>query len=216
MTTLIRDALDAEQGLYKISRNSGLGSLVVRDPMAEPTKPTFTNLNPERVDGKTYCMAPEASLKTNNAVAIPQLIPTSSNVEPNFDGSSSPLRKRTSASHKLVSDDKTHGDDMNALCQALISMLEQYPGQQTSFISEDQIIALQNEFQLINAEVVALEKEVAEQSKKLDSFNDNLNELLPRRGNFSPTRTLLANELIRKEESEIAELERELEIRSLT
>lgn len=204
VTSLIRDALLPEQNLYKITRRSSghLGRNASDD--------SFSELRPERVDGKSTFVEPKFDDWSQTAVRVPKVVSDLSEVEA-LDLSSSPLKAHTS----LLPQSLSESDDVSAMCDAITSVITQYP----SLVNEDDLQAnlerLRREYVELKALTSELELAVAEHRLQLDHYNDSINELLPSRGSFSPVRPRRdLDAAILREEHEIRLLEEELKQRT--
>lgn len=202
VTTLIRDALLPEQSLYTIT---GAANALPRHP--KPHENPFADLRPARIDGRTSYVS-HAPAGPETAVRVPQVVPEPL-LEPDAgtDELLSPRRKAASA-FRLVPQAVAESEDFDGVCAAVASAAEQYAGIEGAGAIRARVAELRAEYGRVLGETQALEQQVAEQRKHLEIYNDSLSDLLPRRGKAAAPRGV--EEMIEREEAEIAALEAEL------
>lgn len=209
VTSLIRDALPAEAGLYKIVAGLGLLSLLV----ASPRTGELTELKPVRIDGKSVFVDHATRQQPGAAAHVPLRtpdVPVPSDESLPSDEWASPVKRRALALHKLVPTHLMDSENVLEMYAALRLAVERRPGMPEADSVVSRAEALRNEYIELLHETETLEAQVAEQKYQLDRHNDSLNQLLPTRGNFSPRRPMSVDELLRQEEAEIERLESEL------
>ncbi|GEQ72528.1 hypothetical protein JCM33374_g6215 [Metschnikowia sp. JCM 33374] len=216
ITTMIRDALPSEQGLYRISKGSGVSSSMVRAPRKSAVSgnitgtPAFIELKPERVDGKSIFVDHEVSLTDKIAARAPQLVPRNSVDSPSSDNMSSPTRRRMASQSKLFPPDIFESEDITYICNSLIKAVEQHPGLAGASEMKEKAVAMREEYDKLAHELDLLQQTVTEQKQHLDRHHETLIDFSPTRGGLSPSKSVSVADLIQQEEERIVELETEL------
>ena len=219
VTSLIRDALPKEQNLYRITRRSGLLSLTVPEfssgTSADALGPRFFDLLPERVDGSSVFVERHIPGGDNDtAVAhVPELV-----VKDTQDSEIGLLpekgRRKSQGRYSLLPKEIVESNDVDTLCSGVYRALEEHPGFQGGSELQNTVLTLQKEYTELLEEVLVLNVKVNAQKLQLDDYHEDLDELLPSKGNISPRKVRLLDDVLRREEEEILRLEAELALQS--
>lgn len=194
VTALIRDALPPEASLYK--------------PNAAK------DLVPPRVDGNSvYEDLDFSAWKAGRPAQAPKRVLLQPATGPLFDEMSSPTKRRIASQYNLIPQAVLDSSNVNDMCGAVAAVLGQFPSLVGAALRES-VAAMQTEARELSASIDEMEAAVSAQRERLDVFNSSLNELLPRKGDFSPRKSQTIDDLIEFEEAEVRRLEAELELRS--
>lgn len=200
VTTLIRDALVPEQNLYRIAsapRADRLGR-------GEESK---TDLRPERIDGQVTYIEPNFADWKTTAVRVPQLV---QQAPLQADTLSSPSKRRSTTLPRLIPASVADSGDVDAMCDAVQRVVEQYPSLANSESLKGSTEALRAEHAELQQQIAELEQAVEEHKLELEQYSDSVR--LPSRGTLSPV--LDIDQEIEKGEREVALLEEELRQRT--
>lgn len=200
VTSLIRDALPPELTLYRITQNGPRGAR-----FGGSEEEIYAGLRPERIDGKSIYRDTFISNSQMPAVRVPELTPRGPPEA--MDQLSSPTKKRIASQYKLIPTSVIESDDVNEICKAVGTVVEQYPTINRGNNVRERLAELQREYVELVAETTGLEQKVEDQRVQLEIYKDSINEL-PRRDHSESDMDI--EELIAREEREIAELEGEL------
>lgn len=210
VTSLIRDALEPELSLYRVTRNPGLASLALRygssHAAAQEADP-FAELRTERVDGKSIYIGHGFSADRTPAIRVPELVREEA-LPQIGDQLSSPTKKRIASQYNLIPASVIESDNINEICKAVASVVEQYPNINNGTSVRASLASLQKEYAELVDETNRLEETVAHQRAQLDAYSEAM--LLPRRAT-QEQQTQDIDDLIAREEREIAGLEAELD-----
>lgn len=230
ITKLLKDAATHEQALYRISKSNRAGGIRKNErsnKARELNEYHPTELKPERVDGKSIYVdasfngfSVDESDGRRTAVKVPEIVKenvTPSQSEVDSDPVSSP--SKSSHNYNLIPESVLSSDNINALCVLLTQLIEKFPMLVNKEGFYEDINNYQQEFNQLQQEIKQLEEVVADQRSQLNYFNVNINEF------SSPTKEHRAeeaddleeidiDELIRREELEIEQLEHELNEKS--
>lgn len=203
VTSLIRDPSEAELSLYKISKGTGLGSLMLRRKDEQSKSDRLVDLKPQRIDGKR--VFEEVDGGTSGAVVqVPRLVKVpDDDKKANIEAMSSPTKKRFMSQYKLISADVLESDDFELVFTTANDVIVKYPNIVNDSDIKETLNSIRQEYDQLLEETQALEKAVQRQKDELGAQGDNIYEL------ESPGRDV--DELIRIEEGLIEGLERELE-----
>lgn len=203
ITSLLKDAEEHEQALYKINKPTGYNNLSQslisnnsNDKEKESTRMQL-EMKPERIDGKSYYVdysfndftnlnvnkqAPSELVK-RTAVRIPDIVKESvENVHDNNDVPNSP-EKIINAN--LIPESIILSDNINDICETILSLIRRYPNLiQENKTSPDatllsNIVEYHKEYNTLINEINELEDVVAEQKDQLNFYNINLSERSP-------------------------------------
>lgn len=214
VTSLIRDALAPELSLYRITRSFGLNGVTSRyggNGSAGHDDEMFAELRPERIDGKSIYIEHSFADGPSPAVRVPYLASQQSPKADLGDADlSSPTKRRIASQYKLIPASVIDSEDVNEICAAVATVVEQYPTMNNGSSVKASLANLQKEYNELILETDQLEQKVADQRAQLDIYNDSLNELLPRRGIVSTEKEIDIVDMIAREEREIESLEEEL------
>lgn len=234
ITKLLKDAAEHEQALYRITKTNGVGIRSSRESRNERVRKTqdlneydTIELKPERIDGKSiyidnsfHGFAEDNENHENTrrtAVRVPAIV--KDNVSQiNSESESDQLSSPTKSSHhyNLIPDSILESDNTNALCSLLTQLIEKYPMLVNKEGLYEDINNYQQEFNQLLQEIKELEDVVAEQRSQLNYYNINTNDFgspsKASRGTeeASNLEEIDIEELIRREELEIEQLEHEL------
>ncbi|KAM9931282.1 hypothetical protein OXX80_009060 [Metschnikowia pulcherrima] len=216
LTTLIRDALPAEKGLYRITKSSGISNSMARGRRKSHVSgmiedDAFVELKPERIDGKSIFVDRVGPLTRLAAVNVPLLSPTKSPELANFsETSSSPTRRKALSQYKSIPRHLVESEDVNAVCDTIEGIIDRHPGLAGESALRNKVIGQREEYSKLLHDIGLLERTVSEQRQHLERHHENLIEVSPTKGHFSPTKSLTVEELIEREEERIRQLEKEL------
>lgn len=189
-----------ELSLYRITRNGSRGARY-----GASDDDVHAGLRPERIDGKSIYNNGTFSENNTPAVRVPEL--AAQERHDSVDELSSPTKKRIASQYKLIPTSVIESEDVNEICKAVAAVVEQYPSINNGSGVQARLAELQREYGELVEETSALEHKVEHQRDQLDVYKKSINEL-PRRG-VSDSDTDI-DEMIAREEREIAELETEL------
>lgn len=235
ITRLLRDAADHEQAMYKVSRPMAYSyfgeSTGDRSSSGNYVFQTQLGAKPTRIDGKTcyvdysfndYVNLPAAKQEEGEeerypgrtAVRIPEIVREGQILSnDSLDISSSPKRETRVS---LIPESVMQSDNINEICESILLLLKKYP----NLIDDDDdefdeskllhdIVLYHQEYKNLLAEMEDLEDMIAQQREQLNYYNINLSEgsqnIPPQLAEGSDDLDL--DQLIRKEEEEIEELE---------
>lgn len=202
ITSLLKDAADHEQALYKINKPARFNKLsrsIIMQNSSEAEKDAIRlqlEVKPERVDGKSYYVdysfndftntninnskdAPSVQSK-RTAVRIPEVIKdTSESVKETKETPSSPEKIINSS---LIPESIILSNDINEICDTILSLIRRYPNliqenkstPETSLLND--IILYHQEYNSLTNEINELEDVVAEQKDQLNFYNISLSE----------------------------------------
>lgn len=205
ITSLLKDAEEHEQALYKINKPRGFNGLskpLIPNNKNDKDKEsirTQLEMRPERIDGKSYyvdysfndftnlnmnnkqALASEQTKRT--AVRIPEIVKESiENVHENHDAPSSPEKI---INVNLIPESIILSDNINDICETILGLIRRYP----NLIKENKtapdatllsdIIVYHQEYNSLTNEIYELEEVVAEQKDQLNFYNINLSERSP-------------------------------------
>lgn len=206
ITSLLKDAEEHEQALYKINKPRGFNNL------SKPLIPNNKNdkekesirmqleMKPERIDGKSYYVdysfndftnvnmnnnkqAPPSEQAKRTAVRIPEIVKESiENVHENNDVPSSPEKI---INVNLIPESIILSDNINDICETILGLIRRYPNliqenktaPDASLLSD--IVVYHQEYNSLTNEIYELEEVVAEQKDQLNFYNINLSERSP-------------------------------------
>lgn len=234
ITRLLRDAADHEQAMYKVSRPMAYSyfgeSTGDRSSSGNYVVQTQLGAKPTRIDGKTcyvdysfndYVNLPAAKQEEGEeerypgrtAVRIPEVIREGQSLNnDSLDISSSP-KKETRVS--LIPESVMQSDNINEICESILLLLKKYPNLMEGNAEFDEskllhdIVLYHQEYKNLLVEMEDLEDMIAQQKEQLNYYNINLSE-----GSQNVSLQLVEgsddldiDQLLRKEEEEIEELE---------
>ncbi|OBA19201.1 hypothetical protein METBIDRAFT_13506 [Metschnikowia bicuspidata var. bicuspidata NRRL YB-4993] len=221
ITALLRDSVPGEKGLYKVTKGAGVASSMIRRRRKkgrrqddENTGPAFVELKHVRVDGRSVFLDHAFSLSGRKAVHVPRLTPANAHTPDPWSSSethSSPTRRRRTPQHRTAPQDSGQNHDVPALCEAIEKMASQLPGASGALALRNKALKGREDYYKLTHEIANLTHTVAQHKQHLERHHDSRPELLPVRGGLSPSKTLSVDEMIRREEERILQLERELE-----
>lgn len=198
LTTLIRDALLAEQQLYKISSSTVLtGGSLRQDAFSKVSQSTtilkdpFADLQAERVDGRSV---PVGERKT---AVMPPVVTTE---KPKFDDAMSlPTKRKIASQYSLISRQAIESDNPIEMCDAILGVDQENPTIKGLFHSKQKALSLKIEYERLMKE----NESFGSEGLSIDAEGQDI------------VYNLLArdiNELISKEQAEIESLEKQLEL----
>ncbi|CUM45847.1 uncharacterized protein AC631_05709 [Debaryomyces fabryi] len=225
ITSLLKDAEEHEQALYKINKPTGYNNLSKslisnnsNDKEKESTRMQL-EMKPERIDGKSYYVdysfndftnlnvnnkqAPSEQVK-RTAVRIPEIVKES--VETFHENNDVPNSPEKIINVNLIPESIIHSDNINDICETILGLIRRYPNLlQEKKTSPDatllsNIVEYHKEYNTLINEINELEEVVAEQKDQLNFYNINLSERSPI--DRSPTR---GNKRSHEESSDITE-----------
>lgn len=205
ITSLLKDAEEHEQALYKINKPRGfnnLSKLLISNNKSDKEKESIRmqlEMRPERIDGKSYYVdysfndftnlnmnnkqaAPSEQAK-RTAVRIPEIVKESNeNVHENSDVPSSPEK---TINVNLIPESIILSDNINDICETILGLIRRYPNliqenkvaPDTTLLSD--IVVYHQEYNSLANEIYELEEVVAEQKDQLNFYNINLSERSP-------------------------------------
>lgn len=238
ITQLLKDADYNEQVLYRVNRplNSGMESFINPQNGRQSDRKTLEtqlDLRPERVDGNSYFVdqsygdyVEEGNIRKmrRTAVTVPKLADQNSQkttqqqsqtANASDDITSPPTRSNNSARSKLMVDSSP--EDIDSTFRVLIATVSKIPTgreeedqQQGGRLMMQDALESKQEYDKLTQEINDIETIIQIQTQKLHSHNlvdvrtssDNSNE--------QEEKDIDVDELIRREEEEIQQLETEL------
>lgn len=199
LTTLIRDALHLEQKLYKIARVPGSATATVhadnsgRLHNVTCEEDAFTDLQPQRIDGRASFVRSLSSTQARATVVAPQVVSMAQKISETM---SLPTKRRIASQFDLIPRQAVESDDPIEMCNAILALDD------ASILIGD-VSLLKSKASKLKAELQLLYKELQALGPEDDEpeSSEQIYEL--------PTHTI--NELIAKEHAEVERLERELD-----
>lgn len=202
LTTLIRDALPAEQQLYKITSSvthtgvTGCNknfnkSLQSRTSMHE----TFIDLQPERIDGKAVMGMNTPVRERKTAVISPVVIAESPRLT---DTMSLPTKRKIASQYSLIPRQAIESDDPIVMCDAILAIAQNNPAIKGITHSKQRALMLKTEYESLTKEIESFGESLLTDAKGKDMIYNLLTHDM--------------NELIAKEQAEIDRLESQLEL----
>lgn len=206
ITSLLKDAEEHEQALYKINKPRGFNNL------SKPLIPNNKNdkdkesirmqleMRPERIDGKSYYVdysfndftnlnmnnnkqAPPSEQSKRTAVRIPEIVKET--IENEHENNDSPSSPEKIINVNLIPESLILSDNINDICETILGLIRRYP----NLIQENKtapdatllsdIIVYHQEYNSLTNEIYELEEVVSEQKDQLNFYNINLSERSP-------------------------------------
>lgn len=201
LTTLIRDALQLEQQLYKITRAPEISNFSAQSDVAirlqrvanEPDP--FTDLQPQRIDGRTSYLKNQSRDQTKATVVAPQVVVTAQKIS---DTMSLPTKRRIASQFNLIPRHAVESNDPIEMCNAILALDED-----SALIGD--VSLLKSKASKLKSELELLYKELQEHGPEEDEPEKDLSEQIY----DLPTQSI--NELIAKENAEVSRLEKILD-----
>lgn len=225
ITKLLKDAAAHEQALYRVSKSNRVGG--IRKNERSKKSRELNEFDPEelkieRVDGKSIYIdasydgfSVDESGGRRTAVKVPEIVKeniTPSQSEIDSDPVSSP--SKSSHNYNLIPESVLSSDNINALCVLLTQIIEKFPMLVNKEGFYEDINNYQQEFNQLQQEIKQLEEVVADQRSQLNYYNVNINASSPTKEHrveeADDLEEIDIDELIRREELEIEQLEHEL------
>lgn len=203
LTTLIRDALLAEQQLYKISSSNVRPGVTAREEnlskrlhSGEYREDPFQELQPERIDGRDVLGLNTPVRKQKTAIISPAVSAKLPKID---DAMSLPTKRKIASQYSLIRKEVIESDNPIEMCDAILAIDQETPTVRGLFQSRQRALLLKLEYERL--------------MKEIESFGSR-GHLVDAEGQDIVYNLLTneMNELIAKEQAEIERLEKQLEL----
>lgn len=202
LTSLIRDALPSEQHLYRITKATEVPGVTVRTDLTKNRRQSgafmddrFTELQPERVDGKSAYRINCGNKRMKTAIAAPQILKQTPTLS---DAMSLPTKRKIASQYTLIPREAIESGNPREMCDAILAVEENTPQINGIFHSKQKALQLKNEYERLSIEL----QKLAPLEPDDQAINDEIYNLL----------TQDINGAIAKEQAEVDRLEQKLDL----
>ena len=158
LTSLVRDATQSEERLYRISRVLGPSGITVLNENSNKRQPDvqldimFTKLQPQRVDGLSsfYTVADHEG---KAAVPVPRLVSLAQFLS---DLMSLPTKKNIATQYSLIPARAIQSDDPIEMCNAILSIDESLSHMKGMYLAKSKARRLKSEYEQLQRDLQAL------------------------------------------------------------